>query len=325
MAGAADGASPPSSPIVLTVGEVLADVALSRAGSDPMGGGFSPGGAPANVAVGVARLGLGSRFVGRVGDDQIGRWLRDRLAAQGVDTTHVVADATRPTTLSVVERAAGGPGGFRLYWDGTASAAVGQDALAPAVWDGVVMAHGGGVVLCRPRGVRLMQAFYATARARGLITSFDPNVRLPLWPDRDRLTAVLRQTVRDVALLKVSQEESDYFGVARHKPGALLDLGPVLVVVTRGGAGATLMTRRVTVSVAAPAVPVVSTIGAGDAFVAALLVALWRLGLQDRAALARIDAVRLARAGRYAAAAGAMACTAPGAWAAWDRTVALEL
>lgn len=314
---------PPSPPVVLVVGEVLADV--SRAAAGAVKARLAPGGAPANVAVGLARLGMGARFVGRVGDDPLGRWLVAQLTAEGVDVRYVAADAGRPTTLSLITERAGGPQGFRLYWDGTASAALGTDALDPAVWDGVVAAHGGGVVLARPRGARLMQAYYREANARGILTAFDPNVRLALWPDRTRLARMLRRTAGEVAVLKLSAEEVPYFDATAGQAEALLELGPALVAVTQGAEGAVLFTRRVRVTAPAPRVRVVSPVGAGDAFMAGLLAALWRLGARDRRALEAVDASCLARAGRYAAAAGALACRAPGAMAGLPRAGELRL
>jgi fructokinase len=324
---AQDAAAPPalspSPAVVLAVGELLVDIMWDTA--RPGGASLAAGGAPANVAVGLARLGMPVRLVARVGADPVGRWLVAATAAEGVDVRYVAFDPTRPTTMSMVGRHPGGPADFQLYWDGTASAALGTDALPPAIWADVAAAYGGGVLLARPRGARLLAAYFATARARGILTVFDPNVRLALWPDRTRLARLLQRTAACATVLKVSAEEVAWFEPAGGRPEALLDLGPSLVAVTRGEAGATLLTRRGSVTVPAPRVAVVSTVGAGDAFVAALLAALWRLGIRDRQALDTADPAALARAGRYAVAAAALSCRAEGATAALPRSDELTL
>ncbi|QLG27515.1 carbohydrate kinase [Halorarum halophilum] len=295
----------------LVVGECIADLHPSEAGGvgDATTYTRRPGGAPANVAVGLARLGDAPRFWTRLGRDGFGDFLADALAAEGVPDDLVERDEEAPTGLAVVGRDAGGERSFSLYLDGTASVELRpgtvDDALASAEW-----VHVGGVELAfEPARSAVLDLL---DRVSGDATvSFDPNARPGLWREFD-YADTLDRVLPAVDVVVASAEDlrpAGFAGDASELARRLVDAGPHTALLTLGPNGAL---GRATAD--APwgtgeadhggfAVDVIDTTGAGDAFTAGAITA-----LSEGRALA--DAIRFANA------VGAASTTAEGAMAA---------
>jgi fructokinase len=260
---------------VIVVGEAIMDVAPDpRAGAT---GGLAmtgrAGGSPANVAVGLARLGIRSRFAGRLSREGFGPFLRAHLERSGVDVGLCI-DALEPATMAIVGLDdAGGPT-YSFYVEGTADWQWTREEL-PAVDVGATIHVGSLAIALEPGGAAIADWVAEQRAQRDAFVSLDPNVRPALVLDlpgyRGRLDALI-----DLAqIVKVSDEdlralvpETAPLDTAR----AWAERGPRLVVVTHGAGGATALTAAGdAVHRDATPVAVVDTIGAGDAFSAGLL------------------------------------------------------
>ena len=280
----------------LVIGEALVDVV--RRGSDAPA--TLPGGSPLNVAVGLARLGIPATLHSSFGADAHGLAIAEHLAASDVSVTATtVVDA--PT--SVAEATIGHDGAasydFRIAWE--------PAAVDPSGFD---LVHTGSIgAALEPGATRVEEAL---AAATGLV-SFDPNIRPALMPDRNVALARVERLIALADVVKASDED-----VAWLYPGETADavlarwaaLGPRLVVITRGGAGADALTAEGAVHVDVPPTTVADTIGAGDSFMAGLLAALLRAGFDDPAAT--LD---------FAARCAAITVSRPGANPPWAREV----
>lgn len=271
---------------LLTLGEAM--VALRSTTPLRLGGTLttSVAGAESNVAIAMARLGHHARWVGRVGDDEFGALVLRTLRAERVDVEFARVSEGRVTGLAFFDT---GPGGVRrVHYRRTNSAA---GALAPAdveraLHDRPRVLHVTGITpaLGTPPASAVQQAL-AAARTVGATTCLDVNFRRKLWSYSDAAHA-LRPLLPFVDVLIASEDELPLVAdgsdeEARTK--ALLGIGIHQVVVKRGAGGATVHTPESTISAPALRVPVVDTIGAGDAFTAGYLSALLdRLDLEGR-------------------------------------------
>ncbi|WP_256090523.1 carbohydrate kinase family protein [Actinacidiphila rubida] len=302
----------------LVVGEALADVVVDAAGGV---GRALPGGSPANVALGLGRLGHPVRLATRVGRDAHGGRLRRHLREGGVLLIpgSVTGEATSTATATLDASGAAGYT-FDISWSLTAEAAA-------AVRSGpVAHLHTGSIAAALPPGADTVLAAVRWAAPRATV-SYDPNLRPdllgPAEGQRERVEALVAAS--DV--VKASDEDlawlypgADPDATARHwATGG----GPSLVVVTRGARGARAWWRSGTLEVPAPRVTVADTIGAGDAFTSALISALLDAGLlgpapESRARLREATAPGglppvLGGALTLAARAAALTCTRTGA------------
>jgi fructokinase len=319
----------------LVIGEALTDVLV---GPDGRRRGL-PGGSPANVALGLGRLGHPVRFATRLGRDAFGRLLRAHLTAGGVALAPgAVDDAPTSTATALLDASGSATYEFDLDWRLSRRTADAVRTGPPA------HVHTGSIAAALAPGADTVLALVEGARAAATV-SYDPNLRPALLgPPEDerarveRLVAasdVVKASDEDLAWLYPGQDPAK--AAARWAedgpaPGGRGDGGgPVLVVLTMGARGARAWWRHGTVAVPAPRVAVADTVGAGDAFTAGLLSGLLAAGLlgaggAPRAALAAaaagpalaapvLDALTLA------ARAAALTCTREGA----DPPTAAEL
>ncbi|SDZ11545.1 fructokinase [Micromonospora pattaloongensis] len=242
------------------------------------------GGAPLNVAVGVARLGGAVEFAGSLGDDVLAGRIRTFLDAAGVGVRGVV-EVAAPTTLAVATFTGAEPD-FRFYGEPPSYGLLAPDSVDPAlVADAAVLYCGSIALLCPPVLAAARQAWAAT---RGLRV-FDPNVRPRMLPDAAALAgfrAVVAEFAATAHLVKLSAADAEvlYDGASPEEAARRLRAaGAGAVVVTRGAAGAVVAAGDGTVLVEAPAVEAVDATGAGDSVMAALIAELLAEGLPDDA------------------------------------------
>jgi fructokinase len=316
-AGRADGAG-----VVAVAGEALVDFV-------PAGRGLfqaAPGGSPANVAVGLARLEVPARMLARIADDLLGHRLRAHLAGNGVDLSRVVR-AAEPTSLAIVAVGRDGVVEYDFRVDGTADWQWRDHELDGALDGGVVALHAGSLALTMAPGAEVLQRLLARARET-MTVSYDPNCRPLLMGAPEAVRGRVEALVGLADVVKASADDLAWLLPERapeQVAEAWLAKGPSLVVITLGPAGLVAATRQAGV-LRRPgrAVAVVDTVGAGDACMAALLAGLHRrrlLGPDRRAALAAMDAAPLAALADEAVLAAAITCTRPGA----DPPTAAEL
>jgi fructokinase len=234
------------------------------------------GGAPANVAVGVARLGGTSALVGVTGDDEFGHLLKSRLGVEGVDTRALRQTTQGKTGLGFVSLTHDGERSFTFYRQRPAESFLSHEdvAGARAMLDRARVLHLGTNSLLRPAArAGALKAATRAARA-GQLVSCDPNLRLHLWPKPERLKHLLERLLPTCAVVKLSHEEIEFVtGTAKVDKalGVLARWGVPLAVVTLGPDGAAFRFGTKTGAVPAPRVEVVDTTGAGDGFTAGLL------------------------------------------------------
>jgi fructokinase len=269
-----------------------------------------PGGAPGNVAAGIARLGLSAAMLSKVGPGSLGDLLVDTLARAGVTTEAIRRSATETTALAVVSAGADGERDFVLYRDGCADASYAAEEVALDVVRASRLLHVGSLSLGTPVSAEAQRLAVSCARDRGIPVSADVNLRPAMWRDREAMRATGREAVANADIVKVSSEELFILtGLADRIAGAKALWHPFLklLAVTRGAEGADLFTADRHVRVAGFAVPIVDTVGCGDAFMAALLAGLLA------ADLTALDEDTLVGIGRSACAAGALVAGVAGA------------
>lgn len=303
----------PHMPDVIALGELLIDFVPTVSGTTLVEAPAfikAPGGAPANVAVGLARLGVSSGFMGQVGDDAFGHFLAQTLRDNGVDVSALRFTSRARTMLAFVSLRADGEREFMFYRHPSADMLYRPEDVDAGIIRAARIFHFGSISLI-DEPARSATLFAAeTARAAGVLVSYDPNLRLSLWPDAESARAGMRIGWPLAHVIKVSEEELEFLsGASDLAAGArkMWHPGLRLLIVTRGTAGCAYFTPRLSGEVASFRVEAVDTTGAGDGFVAGLL-----KGLLERPQVFEDDA-SLRAACRYANAVGALTTTQRGA------------
>ena len=274
-----------------------------------------PGGAPANVAVAIAKLGGQSRFAGQLGQDAFGNFLIDALKHYGVDTRSVVQHPTAPTAMAFVSLDATGERSFSFYRSRTADVIVTPDQVSSAWFGDTGFLHICSNTLTDSDITVTTAQVIATARAAGCLISFDVNLRPSLWPnaqiDPQRVIGIMQQS----DIIKLSRDELDMLasGDADDLCADLLKQGVSALLITDGAQPIQVMTPNHHWVQPVPQVAVVDTTAAGDAFTGGLLYGLAALdnpigAIQQEAALRRVVA--------FASDCGAITVTRQGAYPA---------
>lgn len=312
-------------PAVLCLGEALVDFVADVSGvtlQECPGFRKAPGGAPANVAVGLARLGVHAAFLGKMGEDPFGHFLESTLASAGVDTRYVRWDHEARTGLAFVSLQANGERDFVFYRNPSADMRYRPDEIPDEALAGARIFHFGSITLIQdPSRAATLDAL-SRSRAVGALISYDPNLRPALWPDLEMARAEILRTLPLADVVKVSEEEAEFlFGTApaAEQAARLRALGPRLAAVTCGERGSLLATANGSVEVPGYRVDAVDTTGAGDGFTAGLLAT-----LLDTPQLLHGDGDMLRRAARFGNAVGALTCTRKGAIPALPEREAVE-
>ncbi|HXB89593.1 carbohydrate kinase [Mycobacterium sp.] len=265
----------------LVIGESLIDIVERDGRTDDE----HVGGSPLNVAVGLARLGRDVDFLTRIGDDPHGRRIADYVNAAGVQLVSgsQVAGRTATARLAVGEDGSADYV-FDLDWQLS-----GTPMVTPPLF-----AHTGSIAAVQDPGCLAVAALIDTYRVSATVT-FDPNVRPSLIADRDLARQRIEHLVERSDIVKVSEDDLRWIDPNRppeRMAQTWLALGPAVVAVTMADRGAMAVCAAGVARVPARPVEVVDTVGAGDAFMAGLIDALWGrglLGAQRRAELAGID------------------------------------
>ena len=265
----------------LVIGESLIDIVERDGRTDDE----HVGGSPLNVAVGLARLGRDVDFLTRIGDDPHGRRIADYVNAAGVQLVSgsQVAGRTATARLAVGEDGSADYV-FDLDWQLS-----GTPMVTPPLF-----AHTGSIAAVQDPGCLAVAALIDTYRVSATVT-FDPNVRPSLIADRDLARQRIEHLVERSDIVKVSEDDLRWIDPNRppeRMAQTWLALGPAVVAVTMADRGAMAVCAAGVTRVPARPVEVVDTVGAGDAFMAGLIDALWGrglLGAQRRAELAGID------------------------------------
>lgn len=264
------------------------------------------GGAEANLAIALCRLGHSARFISRVGDDPFGKRIRTVLSNEGVDTSSLRTDPDAQTGVFFREWLADGARRVYYYRRNSAASRIGPDDLTPAQFSGAQIVHLTGITpaLSASCAAACMRAI-DLARAAGALVSFDPNFRPRLWSAaqaRDTLIPLMRAA--DILLM--GHEDAQALFEVSNDDDALATaaaLGARIVVLkcAERGARALVAGQRLAVP-AAPVAHVIDPVGAGDGFNAGFLAG-WLRGWSISESLtlgARIGAAAVATLGDYA-------------------------
>lgn len=270
-----------------------------------------PGGAPANVAVGIARLGGTSGFIGRVGDDPFGALMQRTLLTEGVDITYLKQDEWHRTSTVLVDLNDQGERSFTFMVRPSAD-------LFLETTDLPCWRHGEWLHLCsialsaEPSRTSAFTAMTAIRHAGGFV-SFDPNIREDLWQDEHLLRLCLRQALQLADVVKLSEEEWRLISGKTQNDREICALAKeyeiAMLLVTKGAEGVVVCYRGQVHHFAGMSVNCVDSTGAGDAFVAGLLTGLSSTGLST-------DEREMRRIIDLAQRCGALAVTAKGAMTA---------
>jgi fructokinase len=276
------------------------------------------GGSCLNVAIGMARLGAPTGFVGGISTDLFGRMIADHAAASNVELA-LATSSDRQTTLAFVRIVAGES--HYAFYDAETATRNWTYRRGSIPFDTVEALHVGSTTLVNDQGATETRALVADARAFSTI-SFDPNCRPNLVKDKPAYLARMAEFAARADLIKMSDVDFAYlYGDEPYQERAktLLKEGASLVVITRGNSGAIAWHAGAgQIEVAAPEVAVADTIGAGDSFQAALLFALHKQGSLARQQLKDMGADDLRRALSFAANCAGLTCTRPGADPPWS-------
>lgn len=293
--------------VITVAGEALIDVIIDR----DNGVSLFPGGAPFNVARTVARLGAPCQFLGRTGDDALGRRLRAALEESGVQLA-VPTPAAAPTTLAVAEVDEDGSATYRFYIEGTAAPQLRLEEIPARAWPATTALVLGGLgIVAEPIASTLLSLLAAIAD--DVTVLLDPNCRPQSLPAGASYATRLRAFLPRADIVKASTDDLRLIAPgsdARDTARALLHEGPTAVLVTDGPGAVSVHTVAGENTIPVPEVDVVDTVGAGDAFVAGFITWCRQRGV-GRTQLSDHDLV--CSAARAAVAVAAAACTVAGA------------
>ena len=249
--------------MILSVGEILADVLMQDDGTMQA----HLGGAPFNAAVAAAKAGAKVRFFGRIGDDPLGRFLKKEAGKYPVETVLQV-DPVRPTTIAFVSVDDKGERDFKFLRHDAADPAIEPDEK---VFAGVTTLHLGSLMLSEENGRKIAENLKNTAEEKGLKLSYDVNFRADIFRDEKTAVDAALPYVKGADIVKFSEEETEIFFAKDYEKALREEIKNPLAVVTLGKQGCAVKFKgEIFIVPTVPVVPV-DTTGAGDAFFGTLL------------------------------------------------------
>ncbi|KEA62649.1 Fructokinase [Marinobacterium lacunae] len=266
---------------VISFGEALIDMLSNRVGGTAPDGpeNFTafPGGAPANVAVAVGKLGGRSYFAGKVGQDMFGDCLREAMQGAGVHTDYLLQTAEAKTALAFVSLDAHGERSFEFYRSPSADLLFRPDEFDDAWFEEPGIFHYCSNTLTEP-GIRdATFAGVAKAHESGTLVSFDINLRHNLWPEGSDPLPFIWDAIGQADLLKLCTEELEFLCRDTTEDAVIERIqqaGVSLVLLTDGGNPLRYFSRELNGQLQPPKAQVVDSTAAGDAFTGGVLYAL---------------------------------------------------
>tara|TARA_R100001132_G_C3263731_1_gene87154 strand:+ start:78 stop:1001 length:924 start_codon:yes stop_codon:yes gene_type:complete len=305
--------------MIISCGEALIDMLprKSEAGEEA----FAPyaGGAVFNTAIALGRLGVPSGFFTGLSSDMFGDVLRQSLTDSKVDHSFC-ATLDLHTTLAFV-KLTNGHASYAFFDENTAGRMITEEHL-PDLGDEVTAMHFGAISLISEPCGSTYEALMSREHKRRVI-SLDPNIRTSFIKDAQAHRARIDRMIDMSDILKLSDEDLDWFGMEGMEQAAStwLDLGVKLVVITRGAEGAVGFTKEQTIDVTGMKVEVADTVGAGDTFNAGMLASLHRADLLHKDAIASLSGDAVHDALLWGAKAAAVTVSRPGANPPWAEEI----
>ncbi|MFP4135718.1 MAG: carbohydrate kinase family protein [Candidatus Acetothermia bacterium] len=302
-------------PDVITLGEALIDFVPTESGvSLPEVPGFYRrfGGAPANVAVGLAKLGGDVGFIGKVGEDSFGDYVEAKLRDEGVELEGLYRTGKANTSLAFVSLTEAGDRDFVFYRNPGADELLRVEEVDPEYVSSAEVLHFGSLSLTKKEVREATYKAVSYAGESGVTVTMDPNIRTNLWENESLARELILDLTEKTDIMKLSEEEVSFLtGREDLEAGTdrLLELGPELIIVTLGRNGCFLNHRDSVTRLTGHEVEVRDTTGAGDGFMAGTLRKLLEGGLN----LSELEPEDAIEAIRFANAAAALTTTDYGA------------
>lgn len=256
----------------LGMGEILIDFSPSGEADTYKA---NPGGAPANVACAMAKLGCKSAFSGKIGNDAFGRLCKKALENAGVNTDFLFISKSEPTTLAFVCLDETGNRDFSFYREKTADVGLNADDAEKLSAADVKIFHFGSVSLTKEPSKSAVLTAVKNAKSSGAMISYDPNLRLPLWENAKAAKSTILEAMPLADILKISEEEALFlFGESDFKKAAMEiqnKYGTKIILITRAAKGAYALINGKDYFSGAYDVKTIDTTGAGDCFLAGFL------------------------------------------------------
>ena len=304
------------------IGEVLIDFIAKEEGPLEKVKDFEkhPGGAPANVVVGLSRLGVSSALISRVGKDPFGRFLINALTNENIDISQIQLDTEHHTGIVFVQLQKAKPE-FLLYKN-VAYNFISYSQIDQKFITNLKILHFGSVLFREEPSRKTTFRTVSYARAHGVSTSFDVNIRKDLWKGKeDEMWKNVQAGVELADIVKFSEEEFTDFAIRitnkKSKElqtylNAITSLGPKLIVITRGSWGCIIAQGNNMVSIDPFKVTPVDTTGAGDVFMAALIASVLKERRINR--LGKLTREELIEIGKFSVKVAAISTLRRGAW-----------
>lgn len=255
---------------IVALGELLID--FTEAGHSQDGRKLfeqNPGGAPANLLTVASHFGYHTSFIGKVGNDMHGKFLKKTLQKEGINTDAIVEDPGYFTTLAFVEIGENGERNFSFARKPGADTQLKKEELDQTLISGCRVFHFGSLSLTDEPAESTTIEAVKMAKAAGVLISYDPNYRSSLWKSKEYAVKKMRSVIELVDVMKVSDEESILLTEAKSYEQAadqLLAMGPKLVAITLGEQGVLMATKSRKEIIKAFQTHAVDTTGAGDSF-----------------------------------------------------------
>lgn len=327
---------------VLCFGEILVDWVSTTAGVElERTETFtkSPGGAPANTAICLARQGIKTAFVGRIAQDKFGLWLRDVLVRDGIDVSGIVEDAKAQTRMAYVVTTDSGDRKLAAFTNiACADARIEPADLKPELFAKASIFHFGSISLIGSPAACATEHAVKLAHDHGMLISYDPNIRISLWPNENECRQRILNTLHWADLVKINEDELQFLtgSCTLEAAQALSEQHKIpLLVITLGARGAMFVHASGTKRVKGFNVKFVEATGAGDGFNAGMIASLLaevndqtkRSAYEGsrRRILASLGLKELEIIVKRANAIGALTCTKVGAFAALPTRKATDL
>jgi fructokinase len=273
----------------------------------------NPGGAPANVLVALSRLNIKTSFMGKVGKDQFGLFLKETLSKNNIDTSNLVVSDEANTTLAFVHLDSTGERSFHFYRESGADVLLKEEEINEKLIKGSQIFHFGSLSLTHEPSRSATWKALEYAKQHDITISYDPNLRVPLWNSLERAKEMMKKGLEYADIVKISEEELEFLtGTSDVDKGTEIiqqEYKCSIIFVTLGPKGCFFKSPSFVGWVEGFQVNVVDTTGAGDAFVGGVLFKI----LEYKKDLGQLSREDLIEVGTFGNALGALATTNKGA------------
>lgn len=299
---------------IVAIGECLLDVFVEKSeDGDSMLMEGKPGGAPVNVLAQATKLGLKTAYFSKLSDDALGVFLKSILDEAGIDTNGVVVTKDYPTTLALVSLDETGNRSFRFYRDKTSDVMLNKDEINYKLLQNAGVFHFGSVSMTTEPSRSATFAAVSKAKESGLLISFDPNLRIPLWQDLDMARDNITKGMEISDIVKVSDDELIFLvghnDIEKGAKELTNRFNLKLLAVTLGPKGCLCYANNIMVQEYTYDVKTVDTTGAGDSFWGSMLYSL----VSNNKDISEYSEDELRELIRFSNAAGSLTTTRTGA------------